>query len=154
MEVLHRLIGKAAQEGILSLPASPAIHHRCSVYADNVMLFLAPKVRDVVAIRELLLLFANASGLQTNLHKSLIAPIACSELQIGRITNILLAHLSDFPIQYLGLPLSTGLLRKVHFQPLVDKISRSYLHKFFNKADIPWVKLIWEKHYINGKLPG
>jgi len=27
------------------------------------------------------------------------------------------------------------------------------LHKFFNKADIPWVPLIWEKHYRNDKLP-
>jgi hypothetical protein len=26
-------------------------------------------------------------------------------------------------------------------------------HKFFNKADIPWVKLIWEKHYSNNRLP-
>lgn len=28
-----------------------------------------------------------------------------------------------------------------------------HLHNFFNKADIPWVKLVWEKHYSNGKLP-
>lgn len=27
------------------------------------------------------------------------------------------------------------------------------LHKFFNILDLPWVKLIWEKHYRNGKLP-
>jgi hypothetical protein len=27
------------------------------------------------------------------------------------------------------------------------------LHKFFNKSDIPWVNLIWDKHYRNGKLP-
>jgi hypothetical protein len=27
------------------------------------------------------------------------------------------------------------------------------LHKFLNKADIPWVHLIWEKHYSNGRLP-
>jgi len=27
------------------------------------------------------------------------------------------------------------------------------LHKFFNKADVPWVDLVWEKHYRNGKLP-
>jgi len=27
------------------------------------------------------------------------------------------------------------------------------MHKFFNKADIPWVKLIWEKYYPNGRLP-
>jgi hypothetical protein len=27
------------------------------------------------------------------------------------------------------------------------------LHKFFNKADIPWVNLVWEKYYSNGRLP-
>jgi len=27
------------------------------------------------------------------------------------------------------------------------------LHKFYNKHDIPWVNLVWEKHYGNGKLP-
>ena len=28
-----------------------------------------------------------------------------------------------------------------------------YLHKFFNRADIPWVHLIWEKYYSNGTPP-
>lgn len=28
------------------------------------------------------------------------------------------------------------------------------LDKFFNKRDIPWVNMIWEKHYKNGKLLG
>jgi hypothetical protein len=28
------------------------------------------------------------------------------------------------------------------------------LSKFFNKDNIPWISLIWEKHYDNGKLPG
>jgi len=27
------------------------------------------------------------------------------------------------------------------------------LHKFFNKVYIPWVQLIWEKHYSRDKLP-
>lgn len=27
------------------------------------------------------------------------------------------------------------------------------LHKFFNKADIPWVQLIWKKYYSNDRLP-
>jgi hypothetical protein len=27
------------------------------------------------------------------------------------------------------------------------------LNKFFNKKDIPWISLVWEKHYSNGKLP-
>lgn len=28
------------------------------------------------------------------------------------------------------------------------------LDKFFNRKDVPWVQMIWEKHYNNGKLPG
>ena len=28
------------------------------------------------------------------------------------------------------------------------------LHKFFNRHDIPWVNLIWETYYSDGKLPG
>ena len=31
--------------------------------------------------------------------------------------------------------------------------SQKNLHKFFNRADVPWVELILEKHYINEKLP-
>lgn len=27
------------------------------------------------------------------------------------------------------------------------------LHKFFNKDDLPWVHLVWEKHCKQGKLP-
>jgi hypothetical protein len=27
------------------------------------------------------------------------------------------------------------------------------LHKFFNKADLPWVHLIWNRYYSNGKMP-
>jgi hypothetical protein len=28
------------------------------------------------------------------------------------------------------------------------------LDKFFSKADLPWIKLIWNKYYSNGSLPG
>jgi len=28
------------------------------------------------------------------------------------------------------------------------------LDKFFNRKDIPWVNLVWEKHYKNGILQG
>jgi hypothetical protein len=27
------------------------------------------------------------------------------------------------------------------------------LHKFFNKANLPWVHLVWSQYYTNGKLP-
>ena len=37
---------------------------------------------------------------------------------------------------------------------LSEALLLKFLHKFFNRADIPWVHLVWEKHYSNGKLPG
>jgi hypothetical protein len=27
------------------------------------------------------------------------------------------------------------------------------VNKFYNKKDIPWVKLIWNAHYPNGEIP-
>jgi hypothetical protein len=27
------------------------------------------------------------------------------------------------------------------------------LHKFFNRHDIPWVKLVWSSYYSNGQIP-
>jgi hypothetical protein len=35
-----------------------------------------------------------------------------------------------------------------------DAMLLKYLHKFFSKADIPWVKLVWNFYYSNGKLHG
>lgn len=54
-EVLHRLIKKAAQEGVLSAPAHQA--HHCSIYADDVIVFAAPTLQDTVTIRETLQFF-------------------------------------------------------------------------------------------------
>lgn len=28
-----------------------------------------------------------------------------------------------------------------------------YLDKFYKRADLPWVHLVWVKHYRNGRLP-
>lgn len=28
-----------------------------------------------------------------------------------------------------------------------------HLHNFFNRSDVPWVHLVWEKYYSNGALP-
>lgn len=40
----------------------------------------------------------------------------------------------------------------------IEKQNKAFLlknfDKFYNKRDTPWVQLIWEKYYPNGKLPG
>jgi hypothetical protein len=125
MEVLHRLFKAAIHQGVLSAPPDQAIQHQCSIYADDVILFAVPQVQDLVTIVEILHFFGNATGLHTNLQKSVIAPIACSEEQLQTIQHILPAPVSQFPITYLGLPLSVTRLRNTHFQYLVDKVVAS-----------------------------
>lgn len=34
-----------------------------------------------------------------------------------------------------------------------EDLLMKFLHKFFNRDDIPWVNLVWESYYSNGKLP-
>jgi hypothetical protein len=52
-----------------------------------------------------------------------------------------------------SLPKTEGGLGVIQLQAHNEALLLNYLHKFFNKADIPWVQLIWEKHYAHGKLP-
>jgi len=37
----------------------------------------------------------------------------------------------------------------VHNESLLLK----HLHKFYNRANVPWVQLVWEKYYARDKLP-
>jgi hypothetical protein len=35
-----------------------------------------------------------------------------------------------------------------------DALLMKHLHKFYSREDLPWVHLIWEKYYTNGKVSG
>ena len=94
---------------------------RISMYGDDAALFLAPKQNEVSSLAELLTLFGEATGLKTNFHKSTVVPIHCAGLNMANILGKLPAKQSHFPIKYLGLPLTTARLRRIDFQPLVDK---------------------------------
>jgi hypothetical protein len=54
---------------------------------------------------------------------------------------------------FVCLPKSEGGLGVLQLEIHNEALLLKNLHKFFNKADIPWVHLIWEKHYRNGRLP-
>jgi hypothetical protein len=50
-------------------------------------------------------------------------------------------------------PKDEGGLRAIDIEKQNKALLTKNLHKFFNRLDIPWVNLVWEKHYRNGKLP-
>lgn len=75
MEILARLFAIAREQGIIRNIGAPAIKHHCNLYADDVILFMHPAPWEVVAVKELLKVFGEASGLQTNLAKCSITLI-------------------------------------------------------------------------------
>jgi hypothetical protein len=65
--------------------------------------------------------FGLVTGLQTNLQKTSVSAISCSNVDLDELLTRLPVARAQFPIKYLGLPLSTRRLRKVDFQPQIDK---------------------------------
>lgn len=122
MDVLHRLLAQASRQGILQPSGNPAILHQCSLYADDAVLFITPTEQDLQATRAILDLFGEASGLRTNITKCQIVPICCSEDDKQRTSAILPGQIMEFPVTYLGIPLSTGRLRKKDIERLIQKV--------------------------------
>jgi hypothetical protein len=113
MDALNLLILKAAEAGLLQPLSSRSIQHRVSLYADDVILFLRPSESDIALTLRILHLFKNVAGLKTNIQKSSVVPIQCGDDDIASMHILLPCRMENFPINYLGIPLSIYKLKKV-----------------------------------------
>lgn len=92
-----------------------------SLYADDAAIFLKRMTMDVSNLMQLLTNFGQVTGLQTNLQKTSVAPISCSNFDIDEILADLPVNRTGFPMKYLGLPLAIRRLQKIEFQPPMDR---------------------------------
>ena len=123
MDVLNSLVNHATSMGLLQPLAIQQARHRVSFYADDAVIFLRPYNLDLITIKHLLDLFGHASGLRTNLAKSSVSPIHCTDEELALTADILSCSIKFFPCMYLGLPLSIGKPTKEVLLPLVDKVA-------------------------------
>jgi hypothetical protein len=79
---------------------------------------------EAKAIREILRIFGEASGLRTNLAKCSITLKYAPEDNLQLLQGIIGCQLYEFPITYLGLPLSTKKVLKARIQSTVDAVAR------------------------------
>ena len=112
MDILNNVIEKASNVGLLQALSTRSIHHRVSLYADDVVLFLRPIAMDLHLVDDLLQLFSATSGLKTNIHKSSVPPIQCSEEDLVVVQTHLPCEIQEFLCKYIGLPLSIKKLTK------------------------------------------
>lgn len=124
MEVLTRIFVKAQEDGVLRELGQPVIKHQCSIYADDVILFAHPCRHEANAIKRILQIFGDASGLRTNLSKCSITEVYGAGDELERMQQILGCKIQPFPIKYLGLPLSTRKVPKQEIRKAVDAVAR------------------------------
>lgn len=123
MEVLAGLIRWADSQAFFSLLGCAAVRSRVSLYADDVVVFITPTREELVAVKTILNIFGSASGLYTNMYKSVATPIAYSQQDLQLVAEVLSCTIGAFPCRYLGIPLSTRKLRRSEEHIIIDKVA-------------------------------
>ncbi|AQK79126.1 General transcription factor 2-related zinc finger protein [Zea mays] len=123
MDILGCLVTKAEEEGLLQPLSSKPLQHRISLYADDAVVFFHPRENEILTVLSILNLFGEASGLKTNIQKSIVYPIRCGEEELITLHDRLPCELSSFLCKYLGLPLSLKKLSKNQVQPIIDRVA-------------------------------
>jgi hypothetical protein len=70
MEPLQKLIKGAEEAGIFSNLFQGRRRFRCSLYADDVAIFIKPDQLELQALKKILNAFGDCSGLHINLQKT------------------------------------------------------------------------------------
>jgi hypothetical protein len=111
----------ATQRGFLSKLKGRQAKLRISMYADDAVIFTNPTKDDIACIMDIMNAFGEATGLKINMQKSTIAPIRCADIDLDTMLQDFPGPRVNFPIHYLGLPLTLGRLKMVHLQYIVDR---------------------------------
>jgi hypothetical protein len=139
MEVLSAMFKHADDWSLLQPLGARPIPYCISLYVDDMVLFTAPRHQDLQLARDILQVFEGASGLGCNMVKCQLALIRCSEEQTDLAVTIFSCQKVDFPIKYLGLPLSTRKLLRSALQPLADRITDKLPSPYASRRNrSPW----------------
>jgi hypothetical protein len=93
------------------------------MFADDAAIFVRHTKGEVSMLARIIDLFGETTGLKTNFHKSTVVPIQCNNINLSDVLFGQPASRTSFPLKYLGLSLSMNRLKRVDFQPWIDKVS-------------------------------
>uniref|UniRef100_A0ACD5YE76 Uncharacterized protein n=1 Tax=Avena sativa TaxID=4498 RepID=A0ACD5YE76_AVESA len=120
---IAKWVAKAEEQGLLTRLAATGLQHRTSIYADDVVTFLRPSVVDFQVIFGIIEDFGEASDLRTNFDKCSANLIRCSAEDRDLVERELHCPITQFPLRYLGLPLSLRKPSVAQLQTLVDRVA-------------------------------
>jgi hypothetical protein len=91
-------------------------------YADDTLIMIEPSDEGIANLKLLLLCFENMSGLKINFDKSEVLVMGVTAREQRRVASMLNCKLGQFPIKYLGLPVSDKALRVSDWDFLPQKV--------------------------------
>lgn len=95
------------------------------MFANDVMIFLKPRLRDLHTCASLLMIFGESSGLKVNMTKSAALPIRCTVEEMQLVSQVLHCPTSTFPCKNLGLPLTLRKQSAAQLSGMVDHLAAS-----------------------------
>jgi Reverse transcriptase (RNA-dependent DNA polymerase) len=95
---------------------------QCLLYADDTLFIIQPEEQQVRILKALLNIYEKISGLKVNLQKSEMLVTSVDQQFVQMLADIMECVPSNFPITYLGMPLSDRRLTKEHYKALIMTI--------------------------------
>jgi hypothetical protein len=120
MEHLFRLFKNAQDMGLLEKVSKGCERFRVSLYVDDATMFIKLTPHDFQVPVAILNLFAEASGLITNMANTNLYSNQCQQTSLDLLAQCNLV-VSSFPYTYLGLPL--------HFKKLLRSLPQLPIQK-------------------------
>jgi len=91
-------------------------------FADDTLLLGVKSWANVRALRAILVLFENLSGLKVNYHKSMLVGINIADSWLQEAASILSCKIGTIPFMYLGLPIGGDARRLSFWDPVLDRL--------------------------------
>ena len=91
-------------------------------FADDTIILCEKSWANIRAIRAILLLFEDLSGLKVNFSKSLLVGINVHGSWLSEAASVLNCKIGSTPFVYLGLPIGGNPSRLVFWEPLISRI--------------------------------
>ncbi|RVW27498.1 LINE-1 retrotransposable element ORF2 protein [Vitis vinifera] len=125
-DVLSRMLLKAEERNVLEGFRVGRNRTRVShlQFADDTIFFSSTREKDMMTLKNVLLVFGHISGLKVNLYKSNIYCINLEQNHLSRLAEMLDCKTSGWPILYLGLPLEGNPKACGFWDPVIERISR------------------------------
>nr|XP_045086367.1 uncharacterized protein LOC120967116 [Aegilops tauschii subsp. strangulata] len=111
--------------------------NRFQEYADDTLIILPADKDHLLALKDMLRIFSESTGLDVNYHKSFIIPINVDTTVMAELASAFGCQIGKMPFTYLVLPVGTTRPKMLDFMPLVDCMERRMIasSSFLNQGE-------------------